>query len=221
MVSERVAKMRWGCVLSESNKALREMVSALVDGEASEFECRRVLAGMDDPALRGLVDRHYSLRAVARQEARLLCPATLSASIFAALEQESALHDAPVASGSRWRMRAGGAAVAASVCFLAVFGMRALAPAGDTPATLASSGVSVGSLGQPVSRPLPFAGSTTPLGLARAVSDEPGGVRTVGIRNELAEQRLRLFMCDHARNAALNTNQGMMPMARVASYQSP
>ncbi len=76
--------------------------------------------------------------------------------------------------GSRWRMRAGGAAVAASVCFLAVIGMRALAPSGDAQATLASSGVTLGSLGQPVSRPLPFAGSTTPLGLARAVSDDFG-----------------------------------------------
>lgn len=197
------------------------MVSALVDGEASEFECRRVLAGMDDPALRGLVDRHYSLRTVVRQEAQLLCPATLGANILAALEQEPALHAAAAPGGSRWRMRAGGAAVAASVCFLAVIGMRALAPAGDAQATLASSGVTVGSLGQPVSRPLPFAGSTTPLGLARAVSDDRGGAWAVGGSNQLAEQRLRLFMADHARNAALNTNQGMMPLARVASYQSP
>ena len=81
--------------------------------------------------------------------------------------------------------------------------------------------MSLGSLGQPVSRALPFAGSTTPLGLARAVSDEPGGARTIATGNQLAEQRLRLFMGDHARNAALNTNQGMMPLARVASYQSP
>ena len=96
--------MRWGCVLSESNKALREMVSALVDGEASEFECRRVLAGMDDPALRGLVDRHYSLRAVVRQEAQLLCPAPLGANILAALEQEPALRAASAApAGNRWR----------------------------------------------------------------------------------------------------------------------
>ncbi|MBK8308648.1 MAG: sigma-E factor negative regulatory protein [Gammaproteobacteria bacterium] len=214
--------MRWGCVLSDSNNALREMVSALVDGEASEFECRRVLAGMDDPALRGLVDRHYSLRAVVRQEAQLLCPAPLGANILAALEQEPALRAASAApAGNRWRMRAGGAAVAASVCFLALIGMRALAPSGDAQATLASNGVTLGSLGQPVSRPLPFAGSTTPLGLARAVSDDFGGARTVGGSNQLAEQRLRLFMADHARNAALNTNQGMMPLARVASYQSP
>ncbi|MBK7168731.1 MAG: sigma-E factor negative regulatory protein [Gammaproteobacteria bacterium] len=207
--------------MSESNKALQEMVSALVDGEASEFECRRVLAGMDDPALRGLVDRHYSLRAVARQEAQLLCPAPLGANILAALEHEPALCVASAPAGSRWRMRAGGAAVAASVCFLALIGMRALAPSGDAQATLASNGVTLGSLGQPVSRPLPFAGSTTPLGLARAVSDDFGGARTVGGSNQLAEQRLRLFMADHARNAALNTNQGMMPLARVASYQSP
>ena len=213
--------MGWGCVLSDSNNALREMVSALVDGEASEFECRRVLAGMDDPALRSLVDRHYSLRAVARQEAQLLCPAPLGANILAALEHEPALRAASAPAGSRWRMRAGAAAVAASVCFLAVIGMRALAPSGDAQATLASSGVTLGSLGQPVSRALPFAGSTTPLGLARAVSDDRGGARTVGASNQLAEQRLRLFMADHARNAALNTNQGMMPLARVASYQSP
>ena len=86
--------------MSESNKALREMVSALVDGEASEFECRRVLAGMDDPALRGLVDRHYSLRAVARQEARLLCPATLSASPRARRKRRSSRRKSVTASSA-------------------------------------------------------------------------------------------------------------------------
>jgi hypothetical protein len=32
---------------------------------------------------------------------------------------------------------------------------------------------------------------------------------------------LRLFMADHVQNAALNTNQGMLPYARVVSYEAP
>ena len=201
------------------------MISAVVDGEASEFEYRRVLESVDDAGVTALLGRHYAVRAVVRGEARALCPPALTAGILAALaEQQPEAATAP--SASRWRMPVGGVAVAASVCMAAVFGLRALAPepAGmpQAPVVASSAGASLGELGRPGGLPVPVTGLAVPVGFGSAVPVPGGGLQHAGASpDQLAEQRLRLFMADHAQNAALNTNQGMLPYARVVSYEAP
>lgn len=203
------------------------MISAVVDGEASEFEYRRVLESVDDAGVTALLGRHYAVRAVARGEARALCPPALTAGILAALaEQQPAAATAP--SARRWRMPVGGVAVAASVCMAAVFGLRALAPepAGMSQvavvASSSSAGASLGELGRPGGLPVPVTGPAVPVGFGAAVPAPGGALQHAGANpDQLAEQRLRLFMADHVQNAALNTNQGMLPYARVVSYEAP
>ena len=51
---------------------LREMASAVVDGEASEFETRRLLEALGEPGVSALVARHYTVRSVLRREAPAL-----------------------------------------------------------------------------------------------------------------------------------------------------
>jgi hypothetical protein len=56
-------------------------------------------------------------------------------------------------------------------------------------------------------------GSTlTPLGLRAPLVDDADGA---------ARERLRMYMLEHAGNAALNTPEGMMPYARVVSWDEP
>ena len=211
--------------MSQLNGPLREMISAVVDGEASEFEYRRVLESVDDAGVTALLGRHYAVRAVARGEARALCPPALTASVLAAVAaQEPAAAVAPAV--ARWRMPVGGVAVAASVCMAAVFSLRALAPepAGMPQASIvaASAGASLGELGRPGGLPVPVTGPAVPVGFGSAVPAPGGGLQHAGASpDQLAEQRLRLFMVDHVQNAALNTNQGMLPYARVVSYEAP
>ncbi|MBK8993468.1 MAG: hypothetical protein IPM40_18165 [Gammaproteobacteria bacterium] len=211
--------------MSQLNAPLREMISAVVDGEASEFEYRRVLESVDDAGVTALLGRHYAVRAVARGEARALCPPALTAGILAAVAaQQPAAATAPAA--SRWRMPVGGVAVAASVCMAAVFGLRALAPepAGipQVAVVASSAGTSLGELGRPGGLPVPVTGPAVPVGFGSAVPAPGGGLQHAGASpDQLAEQRLRLFMADHVQNAALNTNQGMLPYARVVSYEAP
>lgn len=201
------------------------MISAVVDGEASEFEYRRVLESVDDAGVTALLGRHYAVRAVARGEARALCPPALTAGILAALaEQQPAA--ATALNASRWRMQVGGVAVAASVCMATVFGLRTLAPepAGlpQSSVVASSAGASLGELGRPGGLPLLVTGPAVPVGFGSAVPVPGGGLQHAGASpDQLAEQRLRLFMTDHAQNAALNTNQGMLPYARVVSYEAP
>lgn len=206
------------------NEPLREMISAVVDGEASEFEYRRVLDSVQDAEVQALLGRHYTARSLVRAEAHALCPPALTANILAALAAEA---DVPVAAAaSRWRVPLGGVAVAASVCMVAVIGLRALAPGYDGgaagPAVAASGASALGQLGRPATAPVHVAGPAVQVGFG-AVSPLPGaGAQPAGMNpDQLAEQRLRLFMVDHAQNAALNSNQGMLPYARVVGYEAP
>jgi sigma-E factor negative regulatory protein RseA len=209
--------------LSKNDERLREMVSAVVDGEASDFECRSVLHNMGDPEVRKLLARHYAVRAVARAEVRALCPPTLSASILAAVATEPPA--AAAAAIPRWRMPLGGVAVAASVCMAAVFGLRALSPvpegAAPAPAVAAvGGGETLGSLGRSAARAAQPPGYAVTVGFDPAARAARGAVPDAHGANRLAEERLQLFMHDHVQNASLNTNQGMLPYARVAAYET-
>ncbi len=204
---------------------LREMASAVVDGEASEFELRRVLDGLDEAELKSLLGRHYAVRAVVRHETTALCPATVSRAIFAALDAEAPLASTRVP--GRRRIPLGGLAVAASVCMVAVFGLRALAPAGAGAGTASTAGVqfagtptrSLAPLGPPAVVVNTMSAAAVPVGFAPAVRTPGAPGQFVGA-DRLAEDRLRLYMGEHVRNAALNTNQGMLPYARVVSDES-
>ncbi|MCG3171412.1 MAG: Sigma factor AlgU negative regulatory protein [Pseudomonadales bacterium] len=208
--------------MSQMKEPLREMASAVADGEASEFELRRVLDGLDEGELKSLLGRHYMVRSVVRGEATALCPPQVSAAIFAALDAEVP----PAVAGARARRRIplGGVAVAASVCMVAVFGLRALAPAGDAAGAagvqLAGTPArSLAPLGPPaaVVKTMPSAAVPVGFGPAARVPSVPGQFAGA---DRLAEERLRVYMDEHVRNAALNTNQGMLPYARAVSDES-
>jgi len=213
-----------GWRLKQNNEALREMISAVVDGEASDFELRRVLDSMEQDGVRDLMSRHYAARAMMRNEAVSLCPAAVTTGIFAALEQEQALSTNRL---QPFRGFLGGAAVAASVCLVAVLGVRALAPgegavAVATWAGSGSPGNSLGPLGRPAMVQSPLANEAAPLGLSSAIPVAAGAPSAADLdARRLAEQRLRMFMPLHAQNAALNASHGMMPYARVVGHDAP
>ena len=51
------------------SEQLKESLSAVMDGEADEFEIRRVLnEAADDPELRGVWERYHLVRSVMRGE---------------------------------------------------------------------------------------------------------------------------------------------------------
>lgn len=204
------------------NEPLREMVSAVVDGESSEFEMRRVLDSFEDAEVRALMSRHFAVRSLLRGEATVFCPSGLSQSVFAALDAEAPPQASPTS--TRKRIPLGGIAVAASVCMVAVFGLRALGPTGavnpaNVPALAISDSQPLASLGPPavVVNNLPSAAVPVGFGSAARVASEAAHTLSA---DRLAEERLRLYMGEHVRNAAFNTNQGMLPYARVVSDES-
>ena len=189
---------------------LRESASALVDGETGEFEIRRLLE-QSTPELRALLSRHYTVRTVLRHEADLLCPPALTASILNAIEREPLSSRGAVPGWQRW---AGGAAVAASVCLVAVLGTRTVLQQQQAVSSQVATRA-----------PIVFDAQHGPIGRGTVVSDTGGRVGlTEGIVEDpdgAARERLQMFMMEHAANSALNTPEGMMPYARVVSYEEP
>jgi sigma-E factor negative regulatory protein RseA len=104
--------------------AIREQLSAFVDGELSAAEAELFLKRVErDPALRASLDRYLLMSEAVRSQSAGGPSRDFASRVAAAIEQETAV---PHKTGwrmprSRWAMPAAGGAVAASVLAAAVF----------------------------------------------------------------------------------------------------
>lgn len=108
----------------------QEMLSALHDGQSSDFELRRVLDQVDDDALQRL--RRYQLigDAVRKQLDERYCTLDVSAQVSAMLANEAP----PKKTASRFSAKPViGFAAAASVAFVTVFSVQQLRPVDGVP----------------------------------------------------------------------------------------
>lgn len=203
------------------NESAHESMSALMDGEASELDLRRVLAGLDEDS--ELADRwgRYHLardalhaRAVVHAQADGLADA-VAAAIRAPAPAEfpdAAARGRARALPRRWQSAAS-FAVAASLTAAVMLGARQLEWSGDAdPAVPAAApfGLVSGQGGVPVRASYGSAASTavvtgSPLQPQAATTDY----------REIALQRLLRYSEQHAERAVLNTPQGLIPYARV------
>ena len=183
------------------NEALRESLSAVMDGEGDELALRRILARTDDEALRATWSRFHVARD-ALQGHPVAVAADISGAVRAAVSAEAL----PRRRGAGpWRSVAS-FAIAASVTAVVVLGGRELAGVGDGPggAPLASPVGLVNTLG------------ATPVRASYGARAVPAlQPASTGAYDELARQRLRQYSQEHAEQAALNTPQGLISFARV------
>lgn len=120
----------------------QEALSALMDGEASELELRRLLrqldqdAGSESRALRDTWARYHLARDVLHEAGRPVS-VDLSRRIAAALEDEPLPATASVAGPAHWRQTVVKLAIAASVAVVGVFALQLSPPDSETPALLA------------------------------------------------------------------------------------
>lgn len=212
----------------QSNHSLTESLSALADGEATPLEVRRLLkASESDPQLGARWARYNLAGAAMRRDVSVMAPEGFAAGISEAIANEPSAR----ASGSGWWQHLGRAAVAASVAGAVLLGVQQY-PAGPGGAEVASSGQSdTETASEPVSLP---AGHNSPIQpTARTVSAqsgyEPAPQRskdvvfipvqsgTVQVPAEEVRAYLNQLMQEHSDNAARNSNQGVLPYARVPS----
>lgn len=217
------------------NSELGESLSALMDGEADAAALDKLLDSVDDPALRTAWRSFHTARH-GLESGPMVPEVDLSGRIMAAIDQEPTYSAQPtpteipdniqsVGSWQRLLRPVASFAVAASVFAVVLVGSQFFGnpgqPITDAPVVatgadrLAPSGA-VTVLGGRAT----LAGYATP---APAVTPAPALVREAAPStdyNAIARQRLERYMLEHADEAALNANQGLMPYARVATFST-
>ncbi len=194
------------------SERLRESLSVMLDDEANELEFQRVIKALDDEdaQLREVWQRYHIARsALAGQELSHL-HLDISQRVRAAIEDPAA---APAISlGQRLRRPLTSLAVAASVAATVVIG-------GQRLATVESE--------DPYGAEAASSGGVSPVGMINSIGAVPVrasyGTESIPVLQpaartayeELARQRMQMYMQEHAEHAALNSPDGLIPFARV------
>ena len=205
-----------------------------MDGEATEMETHRLLKAVaEDPKLRGQWTRYHMASSTIKGDP-VTTSVDYSAAISAAIDQEPAHRRSAITvfAGSAGRF-----AIAASVALVAVFGVQQLNSPLDTASPVsefAGAETPVENSGPAIQFPSGFQPSIN----ARTVSvggNNKSSQRAVPVleANQQVQQQLKQqypevemraylnnIMSKHSSHAALNSNQGMMPFARLSETEN-
>jgi sigma-E factor negative regulatory protein RseA len=205
----------------------KESLSALMDGQADELETHRVLKTISENGQTRDAWRRYQLAAAAMRRELPEQVIDYSASIRAALDDEKPLRVNTLT--ARMFKPLGRFAIAASVATVAIIGFQQYnMPGTDQPAVAAA--------GAPDSKFYPAQLRTSadfgiPSVTARTVSvnnnaesyrtgqSQPVIVVDRASEPEVTREQVQAYlnnlMVEHTGHAAMNTNQGMLPFARM------
>jgi len=191
-----------------------ESLSALMDNEAHELELHRLLNQGQDPELRARWSRYHMARSAMRNDVSSFTHLDISSAVSEAIDKES------ISGKKSWVQAIVSFAVAASVTLAVLVGVRvyntqlsdgadAMAAVQDRPAVQGvelpaitlQSGETFASYGSEQSRVAPRQNQQV--------------VRVVRQHSPYAQSRLHDFMSQHAEQATLNANLGVIPYARV------
>jgi len=195
------------------SEQLKESLSAVMDGEADEFEIRRVLnEAADDPELRGVWERYHLVSSVMRGEGRGGIRAdALTTRLWTAIDSEAVPdHDDPTEIESNatplrrsrwgsWGQRIAGVAVAAGVAAAVIVGFR-----GEDTNISATPAVAVVE---------PAAAPATAALFGDEARDKAVPTAALDV------QRAHAYMLHHARHVSLN-NRSVVPFVKVAAFES-
>lgn len=182
---------------------LRESLSALMDGEATELEVRRLLRS-SDPALRESWARYHRVRETLVDDGVPFAGMDVSRRVADAIAAE------PRSAGWRDLMRPlSGVAVAAGVAAVVVFGVRGF-----------EGQIAGGETTPPVSRVYPALQGNVAVDSGGSGYAAPSSApSTDGEKAEVVLRRFEHYMERHTERAALNSVPGMVSYARVTSHE--
>ena len=234
----------------KTQQHLRESLSALMDGEANEFEMHRVLEQLgEDRDLKDAALGYQRIGETIRNEVNQFSDIDLSASISAAIADEPTPEvEAAPAMTSRannqkhgprlgWAVNLGRLAVAASVAVATVVGVQtwnvanrndADAGAAQLAAITAPAAVqdSVQVAHNVPSGNLPSADMFGARGLQAGFGTSQPGMTPEQMNqarvyaDRIAQSRFRAYMLEHAEQATGSEGRGIMPFVRAASFET-
>lgn len=200
------------------SEQLKESLSAVMDGEADEFEIRRVLnEAADDPELRGVWERYHLARSVMRGEGRMVGAGQLGRGFWAQIDADDAAAVTDAAPADRvtelprdrsrlsWNQRIAGIAVAAGVAAAVVIGFGG----GNESAPTADN--------RQVVQVQPKDLQVTPVA---AIDDEAAQAPVDVYPSSSDLQRAQAYMLHHAHQVALTNQARAVPFVKVAAFES-
>jgi len=212
--------------MSDHQQRLEESLSAFMDGEATDMETHRLLKEVsENPELRAKWKRFHMISSAIKGDVAATS-IDYSSAIASAIDAEPSHRRTVV---TAFAGSAGRFAIAASVAMVAVFGVQQFNSPADNPGAV-SGFASVDQVDDENSGPaIQFPSGFQPVINARTVS--AGGnnksstyvTPVIEVRQQVkrnySEAELRAYMNDimikHSNHAALNSNQGMLPFARL------
>lgn len=195
-----------------TNETLQQSLSALMDNEADDLQLQRVLKNIDDAEMRASWSRYHIARASMRQE--LAMPQVdLSAGIMAAIEQESAPAAAVTQRKNKSMQLLGRFAVAASVTFAVLAGVRFYNQDAVTATQMAANTQqTLPSMTLPANSPIELAGYNR-----ENTNQSP--IAEVATGQAWYEQRLPEYFRRHAQQVPGQASEVAIPFARAASVE--
>ena len=212
---------------------LQESLSGLMDGEISELELRRLLKANDEDfsALRDKWSRYHLASAVNRfgSDTSLadVSQIDLSSAISSAIDQEPTYGTATKENTRRSSVRqmwsgVGRFAIAASVAGAVVLGVQ-FSPSGVDNQIVGNDTVTLpaantpSSFGQGIPSDTTISTVSNDLSLSAKAAERAPITLTDETKEQLkqAEEQVNRLMLEHAQNASQNTQQGVLPYARV------
>lgn len=219
-----------------NNHSLAESISALADNEASPLELHRLLkASESDPDVKSTWNRYQLISAAMRRELPEIQTGDFAARLSAALEDEPSHKGVPSKAGQWWK-NLGRVAVAASVAVVAIMGVQNLpGHLGEPEFAEVASGSEITPTEVPsrsaVSLPAGYYAPSLPVARtasaqigyeprareARQVLFEPYQQETLPVSLDEIRAHLHQLFQEHSEHAALNSNHGVLPYARVVA----
>lgn len=222
------------------NEKCHEELSALMDGELSELELRRLLKhGVDDPRLLEKWQRMHWVRSVMRGEQRepgmRAINLDLTQRVAAALEQEETHQNSPVpghkaAPVAGWREAVArpfaSVAIAASVSAMVVVGWQSLNQAPSVNPAANAVLVQAQAAGNPATAFIQGASGAMPVAQSyystQRLASQQGAAQqleVIRISDQQYDERLRRYLISHSGNAAQHTASGTYSYARAVSLK--
>ena len=216
-----------------ARERLRESLSAAMDGEAGEFEMRRVLDRLDsDEELRDTARRYQMVGDMIRHEANDFMSVDLTAGIREQLKDEKVgsvdsdtakpVYGKVVSLFDRFWERTGQVAVAASVTFAVILGVKQY-NADPEAEYLADTG-SQSTLYQPFQvKPGGYGASSIQAGYNSrqhsSISSEQLA-QAQDVASRAIRERFRAYALQHAELSTMYSGQASLPFARLTTFET-
>jgi len=194
------------------NDKQNETLSALMDGELDEMSLHRVLNQMEDGSqIKETWSRYHLQRDVIKGDVSEFSTLDISSAVHDAIDNEATIESASQQPKNWWKAVAG-LSVAASVTFAVVLGARFNPLLGGQGSEQFAGKTQVQVVVPEITRvkgPTMIAQSNSAL----------NGVDEKSLQQ--AQERLNIYLKQHAQDSSLGQGRSAMPFARVVNFETP